>query len=193
MSFLCLARYSFIGCVPVGNRLTARRSHRDQFNYDVVSQGRWRPLNLSFNCSSGLSSLTKTVSVSDIRDTSDKAARRTGFYWNRIHKFGLAYIEIRNEKWSSAESWKKIQFTCAPEWGTCGETHPAGVRVLWTSWSQFVLCREGWGSIENLKFSILRLTILHYIYPNARFSFHIFLFTLKSAYYYCRFCPLSGG
>ena len=82
------------------------------------------------------------------------------------------------------------------EWGICGRTHPSGDLVLWTSWSQCVLSREGWGWMENLRFffSFLRLTILHYIYPNARFSFHIFLFTLKNAYYYCKsFLPTIGG
>ena len=62
------------------------------------------------------------------------------------------------------------------EWGTCGETQPWGDRVLWKSWSQLVRSREGWGWIENLRFLFyfLRLTLLHYIYPNPKFSFHIF-------------------
>ena len=82
------------------------------------------------------------------------------------------------------------------EWGTCGETHPSGDRVLWTSWSQRVRCREGWGWMENLRsrFYFLRLTLLHYIYPNPMFSFHFFFFTLKSAYYYCKpFLTTIGG
>ena len=55
-------------------------------------------------------------------------------------------------------------------------THPSGDRVLWTSWSQRVRCREGWGWMENLRFLsyFLRPTVLHYIYPNPRFSVHIF-------------------
>ena len=43
-------------------------------------------------------------------------------------------------------------------------------------------------------FYFLRLTLLHYIYLNPRFSFHSFFSTLKSAYYYCKsFLPTIGG
>ena len=40
-----------------------------------------------------------------------------------------------------------------------------------TSWSERVRCRGGWGWMENLRFlfHFLRLTLLHYIYPNPRF------------------------
>ena len=76
------------------------------------------------------------------------------------------------------------------ELGICGETHPSGDRVLWTSWSQRVRCREGWGWMENLRFLFyfLRLTLLHYIYPNPRFFFSHFSFCngFLSAFYYCK-------
>ena len=48
------------------------------------------------------------------------------------------------------------------ECDTCVGTHPSGDRVLWTSLSQCVLCREGWGWMENLNmsfFSFLRIPI----------------------------------
>ena len=43
--------------------------------------------------------------------------------------------------------------------------------------------------MENLifLFHFLRLTLLHYIYPNPRLSFHFFiLFWLLCAFYYCK-------
>ena len=53
----------------------------------------------------------------------------------------------------------------------------------------------GWRILDFslIFFDYLRLTSLHYIYPNPS-SFHIFFSILKSAYYYCKsFLPTIRG